>query len=203
MKYKWLNQKNNSKIIVFFNGWGMDESVVNHLNPETYDIVMFYDYNDLNTDFDFKIINSYKQKHLITWSMGVMIATLFNQDYDTKTAINGTIFPINNEYGIPERIYDLTIKGFNEKGAKRFINNMFLEEPPSIEIKRELENQRNELIALKKYQGNENFKYTRVILSSDDKIIPTKNQINYWKIEPNIISGHCPFFQLKSWSELL
>lgn len=203
MKYKWLNQKNNSKIIVFFNGWGMDESVVNHLNPETYDIVMFYDYNDLNTDFDFKIINSYKQKHLISWSMGVMIATLFNQDYDTKTAINGTIFPINNEYGIPERIYDLTIKGFNEKGAKRFINNMFLEEPPSIEIKRELENQRNELIALKKYQGNENFKYTRVILSSDDKIIPTKNQINYWKIEPNIISGHCPFFQLKSWSELL
>ena len=203
MKYKWLNQKNNSKIIVFFNGWGMDESVVNHLNPETYDIVMFYDYNDLNTDFDFKIINSYKQKHLITWSMGVMIATLFNQDYDTKTAINGTIFPINNEYGMPERIYYLTIKGFNEKGAKRFINNMFLDEPPSIEIKRELENQRNELIALKKYQGNENFKYTRVILSSDDKIIPTKNQINYWKIEPNIISGHCPFFQLKSWSELL
>lgn len=203
MKYKWLNQKNNSKIIVFFNGWGMDESVVNHLNPETYDIVMFYDYNDLNTDFDFKIINSYKQKHLISWSMGVMIATLFNQDYDTKTAINGTISPINNEYGIPERIYDLTIKGFNEKGAKRFINNMFLEEPPSIEIKRELENQRNELIALKKYEGNENFKYTRVILSSDDKIIPTKNQINYWKIEPNIISGHCPFFQLKSWSELL
>lgn len=203
MKYKWLNQKNNSKIIVFFNGWGMDESVVNHLNSETYDIVMFYDYNDLNTDFDFKIINSYKQKHLIAWSMGVMIATLFNQGYDTKTAINGTIFPINNEYGIPERIYDLTIKGFNEKGAKRFIKNMFLEEPPFIEIKRELENQKDELVALKKYKGNENFKYTRVILSSDDKIIPTKNQINYWKIEPNIISGHCPFFQLKSWSELL
>ena len=203
MKYKWLNQKNNSKIIVFFNGWGMDENVVNHLNPETYDIIMFYDYNNLDTDFDFKIINSYKQKHLIAWSMGVMIATLFKQDYDSKTAINGTIFPINNEYGIPERIYDLTIKGFNEKGAKKFINNMFLEDPPSFEIKRENENQKNELIALKKYKGNENFKYTRVILSSDDKIIPTKNQINYWKIEPNIISGHCPFFQLKSWSELL
>ncbi len=203
MKYKWLNQKNNSKIIVFFNGWGMDENVVNHLNPETYDIIMFYDYNNLDTDFDFKIINSYKQKHLIAWSMGVMIATLFKQDYDSKTAINGTIFPINNEYGIPERIYDLTIKGFNEKGAKKFINNMFLEDPPSFEIKREIENQKNELIALKKYKGNENFKYTRVILSSDDKIIPTKNQINYWKIEPNIISGHCPFFQLKSWSELL
>ena len=203
MKYKWLNQKNNSKIIVFFNGWGMDENVVNHLNPETYDIIMFYDYNNLDTDFDFKIINSYKQKHLIAWSMGVMIATLFKQDYDSKTAINGTIFPINNEYGIPERIYDLTIKGFNEKGAKKFINNMFLEDPPSFEIKREIENQKNELIALKKYKGNENFKYTRVILSSDDKIIPTKNQINYWKIEPNIISGHCPFFQLKSWSKLL
>ena len=29
MKYKWLNKDNNPKLIIFFNGWGMDEDVVN------------------------------------------------------------------------------------------------------------------------------------------------------------------------------
>ena len=36
MKYKWLNKGvnkgvNNGKLILFFNGWGMDENVVKHL----------------------------------------------------------------------------------------------------------------------------------------------------------------------------
>lgn len=203
MKYKWLNKKDNKEVIVFFNGWGMDESVVNHLDPALYDVVMFYDYNSLDTDFDFNELIDYQKRYLVAWSMGVMTATLFEQKYDSATAINGTLFPINDEYGIPKRIYDLTIRGFNEKGAKRFISSMFLNEPPSLEISRTIENQKSELEALKNYKSNTDFNYTRVILSSDDKIIPTKNQVNFWKVEPNIVSGHCPFFQFKSWGELL
>ena len=76
MKYKWLNKKENNELIIFFNGWGMDESVVNHLDYENYDVLMFYDYNSLETDFNFEKIKNYK-KHLISWSMGVMTATLF------------------------------------------------------------------------------------------------------------------------------
>ena len=56
MKYKWLNKHQNNNIIVFFNGWGMDESVVHHLDFSDYDVVMFYDYNNLETDFDFSSI---------------------------------------------------------------------------------------------------------------------------------------------------
>ena len=36
-----------------------------------------------------------------------------------------------------------------------------------------------------------------------DKIIPTKSQVAFWKVEPNLKGGHCPFFQFKKWSELL
>ena len=73
MKYKWLNKVNNQKLIIFFNGWGMDESVVSHLDCENYDILMFYDYNTLDTDFDFESLNIYPKKNLIAWSMGVMV----------------------------------------------------------------------------------------------------------------------------------
>lgn len=33
MKYKWLSKKqNNENLLYFFNGWGMDESVLNTSN---------------------------------------------------------------------------------------------------------------------------------------------------------------------------
>lgn len=203
MKYKWLNKKQNKNVIIFFNGWGMDESVVYHLEYHNYDVVMFYDYNTLETDFNFESLIEYKNKYLIAWSMGVMVATLFNLEYTSATAINGTLKPIDNEFGIPQRIYDLTIKGFNEKGAQRFIKSMFNENIELPQISRDIENQKSELSALKNYTANSNFKYSRIILSDNDKIIPTKNQVAFWGIEPNISSGHCPFMLFKKWKELL
>ena len=74
MKHKWLNKKNNQKLILFFNGWGMDECVVKHLEPEDYDVLMFYNYNTLETDFDFESLNIYPEKNIIAWSMGVMVS---------------------------------------------------------------------------------------------------------------------------------
>lgn len=203
MKYKWLNHKNNQKLIVFFNGWGMDECVVNHLQSEDYDILMFYDYNSLETDFDFENIYPYPKKYLIAWSMGVMTATHFDIGYISKTAINGTLKPIDDKFGIPERIYNLTLRGFSPKGAERFIKNMYSENCELPQPNREFENQKSELEALTHYTADEKFEYNRIILSTDDKIIPTKNQSKYWGIEPNIESGHAPFNLFKKWSELL
>lgn len=204
MKYKWLNQKNNQKLIIFFNGWGMDECVVNHLLPEDYDILMFYDYNTLETDFDFISLNIYPKKYLIAWSMGVMIATLFDIDYLSKTAINGTLKPIDDRFGIPNRIYNLTLNGFSPKGAERFIKSMYAENseyitPPN----REFENQKTELEALTHYEANQDFKYDRVIISFHDKIIPTKNQCAFWGAEPDTEGGHAPFNLYNKWSDLL
>ena len=206
MKYKWVNKKANNKLIIFFNGWGMDEKVVEHLDSETYDVLMFYDYNSLDTDFDFNLLKWYQEKNLISWSMGVMVATCFASFLEIedgiKTAINGTLKPIDAEYGIHPRIYDLTIKGFNEKGREKFISSMF-EENTTIYCNREIENQRSELIALKKYISTDSLKYNNVLISNNDKIIPTKSQVAYWGIEPNLKGGHCPFFKFEKWSELL
>lgn len=199
MKYKWLNRINNDKLIIFFNGWGMDEAVVNHLDTEDYDVVMFYDYNNLETDF---ILKNYKEKYLIAWSMGVMIASKFDFGVKSATAVNGTLKPIDTEFGIHPKIYDLTIRGFNEKGREKFIQNMF-SEPQEISITRDLENQKSELSAIKEYTANESFRYTKVFISDNDKIIPTKSQCAFWEIEPNLKSGHCPFSLFKKWSELL
>ena len=205
MKYKWLNQKNNPKIILFFNGWGMDENVVKHLDCEDYDVLMFYNYNTLETDFDWDLLNIYSEKNLIAWSMGVMVGGKYLDKLGAlkqTVAINGTLKPIDENYGIHPKIYDLTIKGFNEKGRKRFIDSMF-NKTIDINCNREIDEQHSELIALKNYQANEAFEYNKVLISDNDKIIPTKSQVAFWGIEPNLKGGHCPFFHFKKWSELL
>ena len=44
MEYQWLNKKEeNNKLIVFFNGWAMNETPVSHLAFEDYDILMLFD----------------------------------------------------------------------------------------------------------------------------------------------------------------
>ena len=164
---------------------------------------MFYDYNSLNTDFDFDLLKNYEKRYLIAWSMGVMTATLFDIVYDKAVAVNGTLKPIDNNFGIPERIYDLTIKGFNEKGRERFMKTMFVTDSSIPNVERDLENQKSELIALKQYSANMDFKYNKIVISSDDKIIPSKNQCAFWETEPNLKSGHCPFLMFSNWEELL
>ena len=207
MKYKWLNKENNEKVIIFFNGWGMDNSAVEGLDFENYDVLMFYDYNSLGTNFCFEELKDYHSKFITAWSMGVMIATLFQKQLEpivSATAINGTLFPIDIKYGIHPKIYDLTIKGFNEKGRERFLRSMFYPETDTLpKIKRTLENQKSELVALKGYQSNLEFKYNKIFISDNDKIIPTKSQVKYWNREPNLCGGHCVFNLFNKWEELL
>ena len=134
MKYKWLNKEGNNKFILFFNGWGMNENVVKHLDCEDYDILMFYDYNTIDTDFDWDLLSIYPEKNLIAWSMGVMVGGIIStlirplgtfSHQGRRVCINGTLKPIDAESGVHPKIYDLTIKGFDENGRDRFIKSIF------------------------------------------------------------------------------
>ena len=194
----------------------MDEFPVRHLIFENYDIIMFYNYNSLELTFDFGIFENYEEINLIAWSMGVMIAQLVSEITNLfsnnikkggSIAINGTLNPINEQFGIHPKIYDLTIKNFSEKGREKFIQSMFNNDEKfslkQIFSERQIDEQKSELIAIKNYKPCEHFKYDKILISDNDKIIPTKSQVNYWNIEPNLSGGHCPFFQFKKWSELL
>ena len=122
MQYKWLNKKDNKNLIVFFNGWGMDEKVVKHLNYDDFDVLTFYDYRSFELDnFDF---SKYENKILIAWSMGVYVCNYFYEqfkNFDSFVAVNGTQKPIDENYGIPPMIYNLTVDNFNELSCYKFI----------------------------------------------------------------------------------
>lgn len=203
MKYKWLLKKqNNNKLLYFFNGWGMDECVLNTSNISScFDVLMLYDYQNLDMDENvFVECQKYKNKYLISWSMGVMISSIFGLKLgklDKKIAINGTIKPIDDNLGILKKIYDLTIKGFNQLSCEKFVKRMFVETTAFSPFlpKRTLEELKNELISLKTYNGDENFSFDLVYISEYDKIIPTQNQLNFWnKRNEQILMLDCGHF---------
>ncbi|MBR5303307.1 MAG: DUF452 family protein [Candidatus Gastranaerophilales bacterium] len=211
MQYFWLNKNNNKKLILFFNGWAMNETPVKHLKCDDFDVLVLFDYRDLNFDLSQFDFSKYKEKYLICWSMGVYASCLYKkvlQNFDKKIAINGTTKIIDNNFGIPEKIYKITVKLLNEDSCDKFIKNMFDNGKlnPEITITRKLCELKEELISIQKIELQEELDFNLAIISSDDKIIPTKNQINFWQNKAKIKqieSTHCPFEKFESWMELL
>ncbi len=200
---------NCKKLIVFFAGWGMDERPFLNLAEAKYNIMIISNYNNLNmkpTIID-SLLNEYNEINIIAWSMGVWVACHTFSHYSDSTdnislknsinhciAINGTPIPISNEYGIPEAIFNGTIKTLPQSIDKfdlrmcesRAVYSKF----KAVEPNRTAEDKKSELIALK-----ENFTicnpltWTKAVISANDRIFPPKNQLHYWS---EYLKNRCP-----------
>lgn len=217
MKHHWLNKANNENLIIFFCGWSFDHKPFENLDCGKNDIVVFYDYKEL--EFPQAIFNGYKKYFLITWSMGVYIAYILREVlpwFDKKIAINGTPFPIDDELGIPQRTFDLTLKYVDSGLRGKFQQNLF-KNPTDYEkylcnpVERSIKDRAEELTILNDFIKNRdheyNIFYNCAIISDTDKIIPTRNQVRFWEKynTPSILldNGHFPFYEFKSWDEIL
>ena len=47
MQSHWLNKQDHNKLIIFFTGWSFDYKPFEFLNCEDFDVLIIYDYNDL------------------------------------------------------------------------------------------------------------------------------------------------------------
>ena len=224
MKHSFLHQKSSKKLILFFAGWGQDEAPFQSLESIDYDVLLLYNYAEKETEaFDFlSLQNKYDEVHLIAWSFGVFMANKSLKDLDLKLqsslAINGTIAPIDNQFGIPNKVYDLTLDNFSEKVAFSFSKKMclgsskaqaYLENLP----KRSINDLENELAFLKKdYLGSiitKFLNFNTAYIAKNDFIFPSPKQENFWSEQQNtkIILGentsHFPFYEWENWDSIL
>ena len=215
MQYHWLNKKNNNKLIIFFAGWSFDYNPFKFLDCTDFDVLILYDYNNLNLPE----IPKYQKYYLISWSMGVFTAYMIKNQlpkFDLKIAINGTPYPVDDTKGIPLKPFLLTLKHAKQGLEGKFYQNIF-DNPKELEtynnhkVNRTIDNRVDELNNLykliKQTQINYESFYDFAIISKNDIIIPTKNQINFWTNNTKNIkmleSGHFPFYNFKSWEEIL
>lgn len=208
MRYKWLNKNNNDKLIVFFNGWGMDDKVISHLDCEDFDVLAFCDYETFEIpNFDF---STYSKKYLIAWSMGVFVCNYFYEafcNFDKYIAINGTQKPIDDEFGISKKIYDLTVNNFNELSCAKFMKKISSSVDLNSYKSRSNEELKNELTSIRDLKVKNYFNFDESIVSDKDRIIPTQNQINFWNKQgvtvKSEIGAHYIFDKYKNWRDFL
>lgn len=214
MQSHWLNKQNNNKLIIFFTGWSFDYKPFEFLNCGNFDVLIIYDYNDLALPQ----IPEYKEYFLISWSMGVYTSYLLKDKlpkFTKKIAINGTPFPVNDEYGIPLKPFILTLRHAKTGLEGKFYQNIFNSEKEyaqytKTQVERTIENRVSELNNLYSKIKSTEISYQNyfdtAIISNNDKIIPTKNQINFWEGKAEIKtveSGHFLYYNFTSWNEIL
>lgn len=196
------------QLIIFFNGWGMNEKAVSSLEIDKNFEIIIINYPYILPDFDFE---KYEKIYFIGWSFGVYymckhIGSYKNKKNFISIAINGTPFPIG-KFGINEKIFNSTLENLNLENLKRFYKNMGASfesiSPQNISLTKLKE----ELLEIKKFNLSDIEKINYAIIGKKDRIIPYKNQYLYFKkndipiIELDI--DHYPFYDLKNWRDII
>lgn len=223
MELYWLNKKENDKLIIFFAGWSFDFRPFEFLDCEDYDVLFVYDYRGLSCISEekkliLKTSAKYKKSYLIAWSMGVFAAAMlkdFLSNCVLKIAVNGTLSPIDDKFGIPKKAFSLTLKNVQKSLESKFYQNLFSNDDEFLRysktpVERSIESRVLELNSLynviNKHNINLDNFYDKVLISQNDNIILTKNQLNFWTNKAEIVlldSGHFPYYNFKSWNEIL
>ncbi len=218
MSTEWLYKDQGKSIIVCCNGWGMDANPFRPLQSFDYDVLILSDYtSDFVVPDIVSLIEEYEEKVLLGWSMGVSYGQKLFSDhsglFNRCIAVNGTLYPIDNDFGIAENVYRTTLQQMSKEALDKFYRRMCRSNSTLQQFtrncpKRMLDNQLKELKHIGEY-GNclpgDSPIYSDVIISKTDYIIPTSNQYRFWKTYKHkfIADYHFPFYSYSSWDEML
>ncbi len=211
MKTKWLNRKQYKQCVLFFNGWGMDEMAVSHIDMSGLDICMCYDYTTLDSlEEDF---SAYQKVIVVAWSLGVWAAgevlskTTIN--IEKAIALNGTLQPVDVRFGIAPSIFKNTQLNWNISNRMRF-NRRVLGGKTGQELSlRRLADQQLELKSILREvsrRKQSNFYFDSVLIGQSDLIFIPSNQWLFWKGKTKIIDvsvPHYPFSYFKNWKQII
>ncbi|NTV60743.1 MAG: DUF452 family protein [Chlorobiaceae bacterium] len=221
MKTAWLIRKGAEELVLFFNGWGMDERIAAMLVKDCVDAVPWdflscWDYRSLQPEKGFSALTEgYGRITVVAWSFGVWAALHAGLAcVHRAVAINGTPKPVNDTDGIPSVIFDATLSTYSEENRQRFNRRMcgsrevfdFFSAIPS---GRQTAEQREELSCLGGYvraaAGSDcsfPWQYTHAIIGGRDMIFPACQQYHAWKGVPQTIIAEMPHFPFNHFSTL-
>ena len=194
------------KLIVFFNGWGMDENVVSHLKVPANHVLEV-------VNFPYKVnastFNRYEEIIFIGWSFGsYYLARYLSENsikYKKAISVNGSPETIGKN-GISEKIFNFTLNTLTPDTLQKFYKNMEIDTsflPPLknfYNIKEELQYFKDNYIPQKNV-------FTHAFIGKNDKIISAANQKRFFNSIGTAITelscGHYPFFIIKDWFALI
>lgn len=204
MKIDLLRRSGNPTLELFFAGWGMDSHTFAWAadSPHTArcDFAVCYDYTDMlesgvnQTRVDMR---GYSEVRVRAWSLGVYAASLvlpgLGCNVSMAVAINGTLWPVDDDLGIPHAVYDATAASLSAESLERFNRRMCGAHRAVFEARRPLrsvDSLRAELLHIRDCaadRGRPQFTgWTQAVLSSRDRIFPIANMRRAWPATPQL-----------------
>ena len=224
MKTAWIRKEGAEKLLLFFNGWGMDARLGAHLLGESrseefsHDLLLCYDYRTLDLAKEVMVdLAHYKEITIIAWSFGVWVAQHSALPPITKAiAINGTLYPVNAEKGIAPEVFQATLSGWSEENRHRF-NRRMCGSSEALSLfstmfpDRTAADQKEELMHLKEYvqatgTTTAAWSYDHAIIGGRDLVFPAQQQYQAWKGVPQTVISdmpHFPFFHFSTLQEVV
>lgn len=209
MKHAFISRTGADALLIVFAGWGMDERPFAGLSRPGYDIMVVWDYTDL--DFDPAWTRGYGEIAVLAWSMGVQAAQLCHERVNSdgrvtaRIAVAGTPLPVDDEFGIPAAVFRATLDNLSEKSVDKFMLRMcggaaafaaFAPRRPQ----RTLDSLRDELHAIGERARAGVLpmpRFDHCIVTSRDAIFPPANQRSAFASMDTVEldSAHLPDFQ--------
>ena len=204
MNIDFLRRSGSPTLELFFAGWGMDSRpfawAADSPHTADCDFAVCYDYTDIQLD---KVnqanakIHGYSEVRVRAWSLGVYAASLVLPGLccaiSTAVAINGTLWPVDDELGIPHAVYDATAANLTAESLERFNRRMCGAHRPIFEARRPLrtvDSLRAELLNIRECAADrakpQFTGWTQAVLSSRDKIFPIANMRRAWPATPQL-----------------
>ncbi len=213
----------NPNLLVFFNGWGMTSAAVEHLVlPEGFDLMVVYDYRTLSLLP--LTTQNYSSYSIVAWSTGVWAAEQLNKNHflpsatiNKAIAIAGSPFIRHDSFGIPTKVFDLTLQNLTNTSRELFNRRMCggktlqhlyndLRSRTTEELREELTTVRQ--TELNRTNQNITLLWDGIIIAEKDKIIPAKNLKQFaeqYHIPYQIIQQgqHYLFGEYTNWQQIL
>lgn len=192
MKSEFIHNDSNSRLILIFAGWSTGPDLFRHIRRQGWDTLVVYDFSDFS--FDNNLLEGYDTVWLVAWSLGVCAAELLLEPslISSAIAVNGSLQPVDDEFGIPAGVYKGTAASLDLRNLIKFRKRMagdsavyktlFSSESDAEEI----ESLRKQLYVIK--YKTENFDsdrirlpWKRVFISENDRIFPAENLRRSWE----------------------
>lgn len=191
MNQRLIYTEGSSRLLLIFAGWGMDDIVFSDIRRPGYDVMVVWDYRSFHIDWS--CTERYSEICLFAWSMGVYAASQTVQAIESKItlriAVNGTMRPVDDRFGIPEEIFYATLDNLSEASLRKFFRRMSATRADaelfdSRRPCRTLEEQRDELQAIADriiLDTPSSMRWDIAVIGREDRIFPRFNQRRAWE----------------------
>lgn len=179
------------RLILIFTGWSCDSRLYQGFRfPPGWDVAVAWNYDDLSIRLD--LPSQYSTVYLFAWSMGVFAAnrTLDSSRITAAYAVNGTLLPVSDKYGIPEAIYQATMDSLSPENLAKFQRRMAGSRATLNALKDRLNPQPDISALVSQLKAIQNTQaigagsalpWKRVYIADDDHIFPATNMRASWK----------------------